>query len=115
MTQKLEIVRGTNCSFGVMVTNADGTPFALSENQALVFALKKNPNDVERLFTKKITNSIDAGTFYLELFPYETLELLPGKYYYDVGLQHGTGNFFNIIEASEFLIKPNISELGDGA
>lgn len=115
MSQKIEMVRGTNGVFGIMVTNADGTPFTIAEGQTLVFAVKKRPKDEERLIVKKITNSIEAGTFYLELFPNETADLEPGKYYFDVGLQQGSSIFFNVIEASEFNLKPNISELGDGA
>lgn len=115
MSKRLEIVRGTNCSFGVTAYNADGTPLHLLGDTKLVFAVKKNPKDKGRLIVKTTVNSVEEGVFYFELFPSDTLNLPPSKYYYDVSMQQGTGNFFNIIEATEFIIKPNISELGDGA
>lgn len=113
MKQNISVIRGTNCMFGLVITNADGTPFSLSGGQALTFAVKKRPTDEERVLVKKVTNSVSAGTFYLELVPADTSELEPGRYFYDVGLQSGS-SFYNVIEASELDIKPNISELGDG-
>lgn len=115
MTQNLSMVRGTNGAFGIVITNPDGTPFMLIDDQKVIFALKKRPKDEERLIVKTTTNQVEDGTYYLELFPEETLKLEPGKYFYDVSIQWGSTGFFNVIEASEFLLKPNISELGDGA
>lgn len=113
MKQDISIVRGTTNAFGINVTNADGEPFTLENGQVLVFALKKSPKDKNRLLTKKITSQVD-GAYYLELAPEDTLQFDPGKYFYDVGLQHGSTVFYNVIESSVFEIKPNISELGDG-
>lgn len=115
MQQNLSMVRGTNFSFGVVLTNPDGTPFVIIDGQKIVFALKRERTDVNRLVVKTTVNQVDPGVYYLELFPEETLGLEPGMYYYDVSIQWGSSGFFNVIEASEFLLKPNISELGDGA
>lgn len=115
MIQNLSMVRGTNGVFGIEITNPDGTPFMIVDGQKVVFALKKRPKDEERLIVKTTVNQVEPGIYYLELFPEETLKLEPGKYYYDVSIQWGASGFFNVIEASEFLLKPNISELGDGA
>lgn len=113
--QDIAIVRGTSNVFGLAITNADGSPFVLEDGQTLVFAVKRRLRDEDRVLIKTITNSIEVGTYYLELFPADTAELDPGKYYYDVGLQQGGSVFFNVIEASLFDIKPNVSQLGDGA
>lgn len=114
MKHDLSIVRGTTAAFGITVTDAEGDVFTLETGQVLVFALKKRPKDEERVLVKQIRNT--AGVqYYLELTPADTADLEPGKYYYDVGMQHGENTFYNIIEASVFEIKPNISELGDGA
>ena len=112
--QDIEIVRGTTNTFGITLTDAEGKFFTLESGQVLVFALKKRPKDVERVLVKQITSKLD-GEYYLELSPGDTAELEPGKYFYDVGLQQGETVFYNIIEASVFDIKPNISELGDGS
>ena len=110
----ISIVRGTSNVFGLAITNTDGSPFTLEGGQVLVFAVKKKPKDIERVLVKKVVHSIDEGTFYLELYPSDTADLEAGKYFYDVGLQQGASVFYNVIEASVFEIKPNISQLGDG-
>lgn len=114
MKHDLSIVRGTSNSFGITVTDAEGDVFTLETGQVLVFALKKRPTDEERVLVKKITNTVN-GEYYLELSPSDTADLTPGKYFYDVGMQHGASNFYPIIKASVFEIEPNISKLGDGA
>lgn len=111
----LEIVRGTNNAFGLTITNEENDEEYILENgQALVFGLKMNPLDEQRILTKKITNSVD-GAYYLELVPSDTENLPIGMYYYDVGLQSGPSVFYNVIETSPFKIKPNVTKLGDGA
>lgn len=114
MKHDLSIVRGTSNSFGITVTDAEGNVFTLETGQVLVFAIKKRPKDEERVLVKPITHTVN-GEYYLELSPADTADLAPGKYFYDVGMQHGESIFYNIIEASVFEIKPNISELGDGS
>lgn len=110
----LSIVRGTTNAWGLLVTGENDAPYTLESDQALVFALKKDENDEERVLVKKITNSVN-GEYYLELAAADTSNLKPGIYYYDVSLQHGDHVLYNVIEASPFVIKPNITQLGDGA
>lgn len=114
MAHDISIVRGTSNVFGIEIVNANGEPFVLETGQVLVFAIKKRPKDADRVLVKTITHSVNTGTFYLELFPSDTEDLEPGRYVYDVGLQHGESVFFNVIEASTFEIKPNVSKCGDG-
>ena len=114
MSEKLAIVRGTTNSFGISVFGVDGKPYVLEENQVLVFGLKRKLTDNERVLIKTITNKVDDA-YLLELTPEDTANLETGKYYYDVGLQYGDSVFYNVIEASGFEIKPNITELGDGS
>ena len=114
MGQKLSLVRGTTGLFGIVVKNPDGSPFMVIDGQTLVFALKKRPDDEERLIVKKVTNQVEPGVYYLELNVSDTEDLEPGRYFYDVGLQWGATAFFNVVESTEFDIKPNISKLGDG-
>lgn len=112
--QDISIIRGTSNVFTLSVANADGSPFILEEGQSLIFAVKKRLMTDNRVLIKKIKHRVDEGTYYLELMPEDTKDLELGKYYYDVGLQYGEKIFFNIIEASIFEIRPNISQLGDG-
>lgn len=112
--QLISIVRGTTNAFGIKVTDDEGKEYTLESGQVLVFGIKKKPTDMERLLVKTITNTVN-GEYYLELTPADTENIEPGKYFYDVGMQQGESIFYNIIEASVFEIKPNITELGDGS
>lgn len=111
----LEIVRGTTNAFGLALTNREtGADYTLETGEVLVFGLKVDENADERILVKKITNAAN-GEYYLELEPADTADLTPGFYYYDVSLQHGSTVLYNVIEISPFLIKPNVTKLGDGA
>lgn len=110
----IEIVRGTSNSFGIELMNGDGNPYTLAEGQSLVFGLKRNERDSETIFKKIISEYINEA-YYLEISPADTMELDVGQYYYDVGLQEGDSDFYNVIECSPFRITPNVTKLGDGA
>lgn len=112
--QGISIVRGTTNAFGITITDADGVPFTLEDGQSLIFGIKHKPNDEEVLLAKKVTHYVaDEGVYYLELEASDTIGLDSGMYYYDVGLQDGGNVYYNVIEANEFYIKPNITKLGD--
>lgn len=115
MVEKLEIVRGTTNAFGLTITNKDtGAAYTLEEGQVLVFGLKVGKTDEERVLVKQITHTVN-GEYYLELSPEDTADLECGQYYYDIGMQHGSSVFYNVIKASPFVISPDITRLGDGA
>lgn len=119
MKQPISIVRGTTNFFRIDIVDQDGEPYKMGEDEKLVFGIKANPLDSERIFTKEISangTTVAGGTFaILDLYPSDTLYIEPGKYVYDIGLQVGDNNFYNVVEASQFEIKPNITELGDGS
>lgn len=112
MRQDISVVRGTNNVFGLVVTNADGSPFKIADNQVLVFGVKKDCNNAKCILLKKILHTVEEGTYYLEIVPSDTCELDTGRYFYDVGLQEGENTYFSVIETSVFEIKPNVTELG---
>ena len=109
----LEMVRGRTKAWGLQVKDDDGSALVLEEGQQLIFGLKKNENDENCVLTKVITNSID-GEYYLELQPADTASLAPGRYYYDVSLQQGETVLYTVVEISPFIIKHNVTKLGDG-
>lgn len=111
---ELEIVRGTTNTFEIMVKDeSTGEPYILKNDQTLVFGLKRKERDEERLLVKKLTVRDDR--YYLELEPSDTIDLPISRCYYDIGLQQGSLDFFNIIKSNPFNILPNITKLGDGA
>lgn len=112
MAHNISIVRGTTHTYTIKVADGNGHPHTLGENQVLVFALKQNPKDEERILIKKLATA-NGGGYKLKLSASETQKLECGKYFYDIGMQDGEGDFYNIIEASVFEVRPNIAVLGD--
>lgn len=110
--EMLSIVRGTTNSFAITIKNANGGDHTLEQDQYLVFGLKRNEMDENRVLIKPITRTT-SGEHYLELEPKETENLEPGIYYYDVGMQQGSSIFYKPIEATPIRIKPNVTKLGD--
>lgn len=111
---ELEIVRGTTNTFEILVRDeSTGDSYILSNDQTLVFGLKRNKLDDESLLVKKLT--VRDNRYYLELAPSDTMDFPVGIYYYDIGLQKGKLDFFNIIKSNPFNILPNITKLGDGS
>ena len=110
----LEIVRGTTNAFSLAIKDENDAPYTLEVGQVLVFGLMQNEEDTDRILIKRITNTVN-GEYYLELSASDTENLPCGRYYYDIGLQHGDNVFYNVIEASPFIIKHNVTKLGDGA
>lgn len=114
MGEEMSLIRGTTNSFGVTVTDEEGNEYTLEEDQVLVFGLKRNEFDENRVLVKKITRRSN-GEHYLEISPADTANLEPGTYYYDIGMQQGENVFYNVVESSKFIIKPNVTKLGDGS
>ena len=113
MGEEMSVVRGTTNSFSVTVTDDEGNEYTPEVDQVLVFGLKRNKLDENRVLVKKITRRT-SGEHYLEISPEDTKDLEPGNYYYDIGMQQGKSVFYNIVEASVFEIRPNVTMLGDG-
>lgn len=111
MKQDIEIVRGTTNTFEVLITDNDGEPYQLSSNDKVYFGIKRKPTDLEPIFSKEGINGED-GQCVIILKPEDTINLAGGRYYYDVGLQHGI-DFFNIIPLSILDIIHNVTSRGD--
>lgn len=108
----VEIVRGTTNTFEITVTNAFGELYELGTNEKLLFGVKRNHDDTEYIFVKtvKIGNN---GVYTVVVHPEDTEKCDCCKYFFDVSIQSGN-NFYNIIEASSFHIKKNITKWGCG-
>lgn len=111
--QPLNIIRGTTNSFSITLTDEEGNPYVLEEGQEIVFGIKKKETDADCIIVKRTKGLID-GAYQFTLNPDDTLNLTVGKYFYDVGIQHGAKIYYNIIESSSFMIEQNITKIGDG-
>lgn len=114
MQTDVEIVRGTTNTFEITLTNANGEPYILGSGEKLLFGVKKNHSDKEYIFVKTVRNcDDDNGKYTVTIHPEDTELCECCKYYYDVAVQSGD-NFFNVIEASFFHIRKNITCRGCG-
>lgn len=109
--QTISIVRATTNTFTLNVTDENGDAFALTGGQVFRFGVKTLPGDTQYLISKTITgaDSDGAGGYLFTLDPSDTKSLPFGSYWYDVGMQDGT-QYFNVIPASPFEIKYNVTE-----
>lgn len=112
MRTDVEIVRGTTNTFEITVTNAFGELYNLGTNEKLLFGVKKHHTDTEYIFVKTVLVG-ENGVYTVTLHPEDTEMCDCCRYYYDVAIQSGD-NFFNIIEASIFHVKKNITCRGCG-
>jgi len=106
----VEIIRGTTNTFEITVTNAHGELYNLAANEKLLFGIKKNYIDPEYIFVKSVSVG-ENGVYTVTLHPEDTEMCDCCKYFYDVAIQSGD-EFFNVIEASSFTVKKNITSWG---
>lgn len=111
--QPLDIARGTTAAFSLAV-QLKGVEYTLEDGDVLIFTLRHDENDPDRILLKKITHQAD-GAYYLELEPADTAKLACGWYVYSVGLQRGSTILYEVIKDNPFHIRPFGVELGDGA
>ncbi len=111
MKQDIEIIRGTTNRFGISVVGPEGNPYEMPSGAVVRFGVKQSKTSDEYLLIKECTSAKD-GVCEFAFSPGDTINIDLGRYLYDVGLEVG-GDYFNIIEASSFLIKANITRHGD--
>ena len=110
MWNKIEIVRGTTVIIQIDVLDAEGNPYTLQTGEKLIFGVKRKVADAEEIIVKTASVSEDGG-YIVTLVPEDTLELPCDKYVYDVGLESGN-DFYNVIEASPFVVCGNVTKRG---
>lgn len=112
MQKDIEIIRGTTNTFEIAVTTPDGNMYELKQDEKLLFGVKKKHTDSTYIFVKTVKIGKN-GVYTVTIHPEDTEKCDCNKYYYDVAIQSGS-DFFNIIEASTFHIKKNITCWGCG-
>lgn len=103
-TANLTIQRGTTKDICITVYNDDGTIYSLADGDKLIFGVKKSLNDTDYLIKKIVTVENKDGNGYLvSLVPDDTQSLI-GSYFYEVGLQTVNGDYYIIIDCSDFTV-----------
>lgn len=109
MQTDVEIIRGTTNTFEITVTDDLGELYKLSAQEKLLFGVKKNHTDSDYIIVKSV--KAGDGVYSVTLHPKDTEKCECGKYFYDVSIQ-ANDELFNVIEASSFFIKKNVTSWG---
>lgn len=112
MQMDIEVVRGTTNTFEITITDSSGELYNLGTNEKLLFGVKKNHTDSTYIFVKTVKIG-ENGIYTVIIHPEDTNKCECCKHYFDVAVQSGD-NFFNVIEASVFFVKKNITCWGCG-
>lgn len=110
--QPLDIARGTTAAYSLAPQLA-GAEYTLEDGDVLIFTLRHDEADTERILIKKLTNKAD-GAYYLEFVPEDTAKLPCGRYVYSVGIQRGSTILYEVIKDNSFYIRSFGVKLGDG-
>ena len=105
----IKLPRGNSAVFALTLTNADGTAFVPSENDTVLFTVKKSQDkDATALMVKRITPS---DNMVLSLTPADTVNLSEGDYFYDVAVCLSGVEFYTAIFCDNLKILPALGEM----
>lgn len=113
MVQDINLTRGRSYDLNLEVTDLNGNGYTLGDGEVLLFGIKKDTATEEApIICRAAEETGTAGFYTFHLYPEDTQDLTPGRYYYDVGLESG-GNYYNIIETSVCMLMHNVTKKGD--
>lgn len=104
---ELKMVRGSTQVLEICVQAPDGGPYILLEGDVIRFGIK-DPEGRGEYLVKKESRSLLGGMTSVTIDPEDTIEMEPGRYCYDVGLQSGAA-YFPIVKVSDFILEPNVT------
>ena len=86
--------------------------YEITENDTIYFALMEPNQKFEDAILKKVFNSespvTEDGDLIIKLNPSDTVDLLPGKYYYTIKMKHDTNeneyDVYTLLQETEFWI-----------
>lgn len=104
------MVRGNSTDIPVQFFHADDAPYMLGDGEVVRFGLKQTLYTKEILIELELTaaEQEEDGTLVFHLTPQMTLDLAPGQYVFDVGIQSGA-EYYTPISGSALVLKPNVT------
>lgn len=100
----LTVQRGTTNAINIVIYNDDGTIYSLETGDKLIFGVKKSLSDTDYIIKKVSTSdSKDGDGYNITLEPADTQNLL-GNYLYEVALQTASGEYYIVIDCSNFVV-----------
>lgn len=107
----LTIQRGTTKIINIVIYNDDGTIYSLETGDKLIFGVKKSLSDTDYTIKKVSTSdSKDGDGYNITLEPADTQNLLGNYLYYEVALQTASGEYYIVIDCSEFVVTNTLTQ-----
>lgn len=100
----VKLTRGDSAELCVDLKNLDGTPYTLTENDALVLTIKVDANVSEALLELEADEN---GSF--TFIPSDTEDMAYGTYKYDIQLTTPQGEVYTVIPVSTFTILEEVT------
>lgn len=105
----IKLPRGNSAAFSLMLTNGDGTVYVPSENDTVIFTVKKSRSrNAAALLVKKI---VPSDNMVITIDPADTIGMAEGDYYYDVAVCIGGSGFYTVVLCDEFKLLPALGDM----
>lgn len=105
----IKLPRGNSAAFSLALTNGDGTAYVPSENDTVIFTVKKSRSrNAAALIMKKI---VPSDNMVINIDPADTIGLAEGDYYYDVAICVGGSGFYTVVICDEFKLLPALGDM----
>lgn len=101
----LSIIKGTTHFLLLNIYTDDNQLYTLQSDDKIILGVKARSSqsayDIQKIVTKE--DKQDDG-YIISFNPNDTQNLECGRYYYDIGLQTANGDYYMIVEQSDFHI-----------
>ena len=104
---ELRMIRGSTMTLEVEMSAEDGQPYVLLEGDVIRFGVKHGFASGGYRILKE-TGELKEGIAQIQIDPEDTMEMEPGRYAYDIGIQSGE-NYFMVVGLSDFVLEPNVT------
>lgn len=101
---KISMTRGDTLKCKINVTGADGQPYEPGPEDKILFAVKRNAEEKECLFTV----DVPSDTCILHIKPEDTKNLDFGTYKYDMSITLSNGDVHTFIEVTDLTLTEEI-------
>ncbi len=103
VNNSINLTRGDTATFSLKIKNQDGTDYDISEEDQILFTVKRSTRDEEVVIQKVAINNR------ITIQPRETDNLEYGTYYYDVELRRPDGLVATVIPPHVFKLTEEVT------
>ena len=103
-TGEIKLTRGDSACFTINISNGNGQPYTVKEDDTLTLSIKKDVKDPKPCVQKSVKGS---NIFHFK--PEDTSGIEFGKYFYDVEIHTATGDVYTVIEKTSFEISEEVT------